>query len=395
MDSQLVCCLCSYNATNDFDLESHIDTIHSDIFRSKIKIEADIAQPQASSSKTPVGPHSQSRPHSQVRGQSQEISGREQVGMNKIEESYKLLLHNQRFDCSDCGFFSMNVTTLSQHMEKKHGTSQPNPVSAEASKKRKSLNDLEDVEVVKKKRGRRNLSLAAESDHANPMSADFKAEQKIKKSGKGKAYPSIVETNSAPDVKTSITDQIGAQEEPLTTSSMELNKGVNKGRKSFQDLKDSEKIVRKERKSLSNKEIANSLALGSENNLNISNGKRGRPRKIEVNGPQGEAEICNNISLQNQSQIELPRSDVLIKAANKRGRKSNIIIGSSDVIAGDATAENKSFENGKVVVIEKGRRSPPIKLETDPSIKSNKKPSTISGQNQEESSKSGNFSFLF
>jgi hypothetical protein len=31
--ANLFCCLCSYMASSDFDLEAHIDYSHSDIFR--------------------------------------------------------------------------------------------------------------------------------------------------------------------------------------------------------------------------------------------------------------------------------------------------------------------------------------------------------------------------
>jgi hypothetical protein len=36
MESYLVCCLCSFRASSEFDLEFHIDTAHSDIFRTAI-----------------------------------------------------------------------------------------------------------------------------------------------------------------------------------------------------------------------------------------------------------------------------------------------------------------------------------------------------------------------
>ena len=32
-ESNLVCCLCSYVANSDFDLEAHIDFNHADIFK--------------------------------------------------------------------------------------------------------------------------------------------------------------------------------------------------------------------------------------------------------------------------------------------------------------------------------------------------------------------------
>jgi len=259
-------------------------------------------------------------------------------------------------------------------MEKKHETSH-NPASAEVSKKRKSLNDLEKVEVEKKK-GRRNLSLAGNCVVEN-QSSTF-----LKKTRKGKANPSPLETNTTPEVNKSMSGQVANQEDPLKKSSVENRKFVVKKGRKIQESKE--------------KEVQTGMKSGESGNPGgsekISSSKRGR---VIAQVPSlNEGDICIN----NLPHIGMPqpeKSSNLLKSApikgGKRGRKSKIIVESNDVMTGnksesnDVTDDKKSEEKDH-----KGRRkSLPIKLET--SMKSKKNQATIFNQRQEEPSQLGNY----
>ena len=153
MEVELVCCLCDFKAANsEEELEAHIDEVHKDIYLGfmsdkiqsgepvdlKLNLDQNNSGPFISNPldlatvNVPLGLDLKTE---ELEGhevfvsqalQQQPIppqplsTDAEQLGVERIKQSYTELLRYKKFDCNFCPFFSTNIQILAEHYAKKH-----------------------------------------------------------------------------------------------------------------------------------------------------------------------------------------------------------------------------------------------------------------------------------
>ena len=237
LNYEMNCSLCNFEGESEGDLENHIDISHPEIFsvfkpevqetsnnstsglgsaqdqkKSRTETLSTAYQGQARGARLQVASFESNFQHATPanppRRLSKLMTKEEQEGINKIKESYDILLTHQRFECNMCSFFSTNVQILGEHQEKKHGrmtAAGPNQVQGRwnvdndstlekhSNSRKRSTGPSENFGLSMTKRVRKsirlseNLDLSSSMAHVNHEQANMQKNKEEFKSQVSKA----------------------------------------------------------------------------------------------------------------------------------------------------------------------------------------------------------------